>query len=363
MTTTDIANRSITDLGHEGYFRHMTDKGLSPQAIYLVRSALMDWWKAQSDTKATEKATTRRQIPNAAPADIDRLAANFAERAEALDDPGRRALVQKWAAIRRIAVHYGKKNLVARMAEIDIRRRLHINRDVNGQSRAGKALTPEQTAALRELALKSKKPRWLRPMLLLYMATGARLSELCSLREDNVIHGPSGEIIAVRVLGKGSKWRSIPVCDEECRAHLAAYISESPMIGDDGKGKGASGQNIYRRRGDKGYVFRADRFNAGDFISHQTVSREISRLLEEIGAKTEGLACHALRHTAATLLVEDGTPLDVVQRILGHSNLTTTARFYNHRREESVFAEFARHAQSLSGKTPVQPTLVAASAA
>ena len=66
----------------------------------------------------------------------------------------------------------------------------------------------------------------------------------------------------------------------------------------------------------------------GSPLSRSSVSHGFQRLLEREGINKHRF--HDLRHTAATLLLAQGVPLRVVQEILGHSLLSTTADVYTH---------------------------------
>jgi len=66
----------------------------------------------------------------------------------------------------------------------------------------------------------------------------------------------------------------------------------------------------------------------GTAISRHAISMRFKRLLEREGINKHRF--HDLRHTAATLLLAQGVPLRVLQEILGHSQLATTADIYTH---------------------------------
>jgi integrase len=66
----------------------------------------------------------------------------------------------------------------------------------------------------------------------------------------------------------------------------------------------------------------------GDFIPTTTLQWQFARLLEKLGFPR--MRFHDLRHTAATLLLSMGVPMRVVQDILGHSEMGTTANIYSH---------------------------------
>ena len=76
---------------------------------------------------------------------------------------------------------------------------------------------------------------------------------------------------------------------------------------------------------EQGFVFcLAD----GRPLSPEGVSREFARLRTEAGLT--GLRFHDLRHTMASLMLANGTPMEVVQARLGHSSITTTMDQYRH---------------------------------
>jgi integrase/recombinase XerC len=140
---------------------------------------------------------------------------------------------------------------------------------------------------------------------LLY-ATGARVSELCGLDiEDLDFHRNT-----IRVLGKGNKERMIPMGAPAVKA-LNTYINEArPQLANDKSAKalflGARGKRIDQR-------------------AVRTIVYEALSALEGV----ERMGPHALRHSAATHLLEGGADLRTVQEILGHASLATT-QIYTH---------------------------------
>lgn len=71
------------------------------------------------------------------------------------------------------------------------------------------------------------------------------------------------------------------------------------------------------------YVFTT---TTGNFYDYGNLHREVKPLLEALGITFEGF--HAFRHTFATLLAEEGTNIEVVSKLLGHSNIQSTAKYY-----------------------------------
>lgn len=66
----------------------------------------------------------------------------------------------------------------------------------------------------------------------------------------------------------------------------------------------------------------------GEAIDSRNVTKAFQRALRDAGLPRQRF--HDLRHACATLLLEDGEELAVISRILGHSNLSTTADVYAH---------------------------------
>jgi integrase/recombinase XerC len=152
---------------------------------------------------------------------------------------------------------------------------------------------------------------------LLY-ASAIRVSELAGLRVADVDRSR----LTVRVLGKGSKERVVPFGVPAARA-LAAYLDEARPVLLDG-------------RTDPGVVFLGAR---GAAVSTRTVYELVAALLREVpGAGPSGP--HALRHTAATHLLDGGADLRAVQELLGHASLSTT-QIYTHVSSERLKQAYA----------------------
>ncbi|MBI4678597.1 MAG: site-specific tyrosine recombinase XerD [Elusimicrobia bacterium] len=145
-----------------------------------------------------------------------------------------------------------------------------------------------------------------RAMLELLYATGMRVTELVSLKGEylNLQDG------WVRVLGKGSKERLVPVHDRAKRA-LAAYLA-------------------LRQRKVAAKATDAELFigRTGRKLSRVQFWRDLAALGRKAGVRTR-LHPHLLRHSFATHLLAHGADLRAVQELLGHSSLSTT-QIYTH---------------------------------
>jgi site-specific recombinase XerD len=152
----------------------------------------------------------------------------------------------------------------------------------------------------------------------LLLATGIRVGELTALRLEDVDTGTG----RLTIFGKGSRERTVFVTDprlrEELRAYVAArhveprHLAETRLIVDD------------RTR-----PLSAARVRAG-----------IARLGRSAGI-TRHLTPHMLRHTAATMLLESGTDIRFVQRLLGHRSIVTT-QIYTHVSDRALRAAITR---------------------
>jgi integrase/recombinase XerC len=143
-------------------------------------------------------------------------------------------------------------------------------------------------------------------MLEILYASGARVAELCGLNFEDIDY----ERQAIRVLGKGNKERSIPIGIPAMKALKNWIDNARPQIASD---KSGSALFIGLR---------------GKRIDQRTVRTVVYEALSAIEG-LEKLGPHALRHSAATHLLEGGADLRTVQEILGHASLATT-QIYTH---------------------------------
>lgn len=167
------------------------------------------------------------------------------------------------------------------------------------------------TLAMEALALRvgeEESPIALRDCAMVEMlyASGARVSELCGLDFKDIDY----ERQTIRVLGKGNKERTIPIGNPAMRA-LKDWL--------------AGGRPSLAKSTSANALFLGSRGKRIDPRTVRTVVYNALMALEGVGR----LGPHALRHTAATHLLEGGADLRTVQEILGHASLATT-QIYTH---------------------------------
>ncbi len=176
-----------------------------------------------------------------------------------------------------------KKRLPRALSRSDVERLLAAPRDVEGPK------------GLRDAAL----------LEVLY-ATGMRVSELVALNVDDVSLAAG----SVRCFGKGSKERIIPMYDRAVDT-LRAYVEE--------------GRLAYLRDPEEGALFLNPR---GTRLTRQGLWLIIKDYVKRAEIRAE-VTPHTLRHSFATHLLDGGAGLREVQKLLGHSNVSTT-QVYTH---------------------------------
>jgi integrase/recombinase XerD len=156
-------------------------------------------------------------------------------------------------------------------------------------------------------------------MLELLYACGLRVSELTNLEVSQVSLNQG----VVRVLGKGSKERLIPM-GEEALDWLQRYLT---------------GPWVALSRGKVSDVLFPS--NRGTAMTRQTFWYRIKIYAERAGIQVH-LSPHTLRHAFATHLLNHGADLRVVQMLLGHSDLSTT-QIYTHVAKQRMQELHANH--------------------
>ncbi|MEO9135268.1 MAG: site-specific tyrosine recombinase XerD [Casimicrobiaceae bacterium] len=159
-----------------------------------------------------------------------------------------------------------------------------------------------------------------RAMLETLYATGLRVSELTGLKLSQVAHDAG----VVRVVGKGSKERLVPM-GEEAVAWVSRYLREiRPALAGTSK---------------RDELFLTQRHGP---LTRQAFWALVKRYAVRAGLPRAALSPHVLRHAFATHLLNHGADLRVVQLLLGHADITTTT-IYTHVARERLKQLHAAH--------------------
>jgi integrase/recombinase XerD len=146
-----------------------------------------------------------------------------------------------------------------------------------------------------------------RALLEFLYSTGARISEAVGLDVDDISlqEAEAGPAI-VRLFGKGSKERLVPLGSYGAGALEAYLVRGRPLLAAKGKGTPALFLNA-----------------RGGRISRQSAWTILKAAAEKANI-TRDVSPHTLRHSFATHLLEGGADVRVVQELLGHASVTTT---------------------------------------
>ena len=127
---------------------------------------------------------------------------------------------------------------------------------------------------------------------------------------DTDVHDVDLDEDLIRVTGKGSKQRLVPV-GSHLREALFSYInggSRSKLLGDK--------RSVRLLLNSRGYP-----------LGRHGVNEILRRRALVAGVATQGVHAHAFRHSCATHMIAHGADIRVVQELLGHSSIATTQRY------------------------------------
>ena len=172
-----------------------------------------------------------------------------------------------------------------------------------------KVLSEEETFRMLD-AVSGKDPRELRDraMLEVMYGCGLRVSELCALSTDDII--ADGELL--RVLGKGSKERVVPIGKAAGRALTDYFVSARDVFT---KGD-PSVTTVFVTRLRKPFT-------------RQAVFKMIKERATAVGIDPKRISPHVLRHCFASHMLQHGADIRAIQELLGHADIGTT-QIYTH---------------------------------
>lgn len=161
----------------------------------------------------------------------------------------------------------------------------------------------------------------------LLFATGVRISELCNLKYKNI----DIENRSLLIWGKGSKERIIQIGNPDVISALSAYITA-----------------FEHEISQSGWLF-VNRL--GNRLSEQSVRLMINKYAELAGIAMH-ITPHMFRHSFATLLLEADVDIRYIQKMLGHSSITTTEIYTSvsmHKQKAILTEKHPRNNMEVSG--------------
>ncbi len=173
-----------------------------------------------------------------------------------------------------------------------------------------KFLLQKDILKLIEISEKSNKPQYRRigVMLKLMYACGLRVSELISLKENNI----NFEKKQILIYGKGDKERIVPIAQIALDA-LEEYRNY---------------RNYFLKRG-KNSIWLFPSYSKSGHLTRDGFFKEIKKFAMLGDFDKNMISPHVLRHSFATHLLNKGTDLRSVQKMLGHADISTT-EIYTH---------------------------------
>lgn len=238
------------------------------------------------------------------PADVVEGTVSAFLRSLTLGEDGRVPLAPSSAARTLVAVRGWHRFLTAEgLTSVEPSREVHPPK---AGRRLPKALPFTVVEQILDAAATTEGPRGLRDRALLEFlyGTGARISEVVGLDLDDVSEAADDGL--VRLFGKGSKERVVPIGSYAVEALSTYLVRGRPALAAKGRGTGALFLN-----------------HLGGRLSRQSAWQVLTDSAVRAGV-SEPVSPHTLRHSFATHLLEGGADVRTVQELLGHASVTTT---------------------------------------
>lgn len=279
-----------------------------------LQEAITRWQRWLSTEKGASPATIRAY--NTDLAEFLAFVAEYRERKPGLNDLGNISLMEfrAWLsaramegaqAVTRARGISGVRNLFKWLDRHGIVHNPHIGalKAPKLKSSLPRPLHEKDMGVLLDEAASLPDAPWIglrdRALFTLLYGCGLRISEALALNRNDLPPGAA----TVRVLGKGSKERQVPVLPAVNEA-VATYLEACPWRGSEAIFVGS----------------RGDRLNA-------SVARKQMQALRGALQLPDSATPHALRHSFATHLLGGGADLRAIQDLLGHASLSTTQRY------------------------------------
>ncbi len=189
-----------------------------------------------------------------------------------------------------------------------------------------KVLVSSQMIGFLDFLKEAKDPVHIRvrTILELLYASGLRVSELIKLPLNCIVKAGADQPM-ILVKGKGNKERLVPL-NETCIEALQAYVKVREFFVNGVK----SASFLFASRSKEGCLTR------------QRVGQLTKNAAIEFGMDPAKISPHVFRHSFATHLLQGGSDLLTIQKLLGHSDIATT-QIYTHVLPESVYQLVQQH--------------------
>lgn len=268
-----------------------------------------------------------------------------------------RAHLKAWLAWLADDKHYSARTITLRISAIKTFLAYAAAEDVTlvALSQAAKALKPpaapkkpieyltedETRAVLAAFTGRTAKSRRNRMLLILLYDTAARVGEITGLTLADLSLAKPGHIT---LTGKRGKSRIVPITDKTIE-HLRVYLAE---FHPNTTTQPATRPVFYSIRGGQPAGLSTD--------SVAVVLKQAAAAAREACPTVPNtLHCHMLRKTKAMDLYQQGIPLPIIMRLLGHENTSTTAAFYAFATTDMM--RTAVNAATPTSSTPAGPPL------
>jgi len=306
----------------------LAKKGVDPKAARQTVGAFLEWWladvvaaKCQPKTLKTYDMVARLHlVPALGRLEMAKLSPQHVQ--SLLREKEQAGLSPRSVAMIREVLR-GALNVAVRLQVVE--RNAAILAQPRRQERSGRAtFSPEQARAF----LAATEADRLAALWRLALTLGLRRGELLGLRWADVdldagtlrversLQRVDGRLVTKAP--KTARSRRTLAVPSSLAAALQAHRDRQAFEAEEAAGKG-------RRWEDSGFVFVTP---VGTPIDPDNLSKRYKALLKAAGLRDQRF--HDLRHAAATLLIAEGLPINLVSEMLGHAQTSTTINVYSH---------------------------------